>query len=154
MRNVCSRPSSSNHFHRSVPILTPSVFAPPKPFITRPDDRSSPTKSVALWEMHPEHRLSTPMGPASVSKCCTLACFPFLACIATNATIANMARPFFFGKFRIGASRLADLMALLILRLVLIPFAYSYTVSAHPPIISLILAVIALHFFHRNLFGV
>ena len=62
------RPSSSVHFHRSVPFITFRVMDPAKPLMATSDSTSSPTKLVATCDMQPEHRLSTPTRAESVSK--------------------------------------------------------------------------------------
>ena len=68
MSNECRRPRSSSQFHRIVPICTLTVLDPPKPLTTLLLGRSSPTKSPLTWDMHPVHRLLTPIISESVSK--------------------------------------------------------------------------------------
>ena len=62
------RPSSSVHFHRSIPFITFRVMDPAKPLMATSDSTSSPMKSVATCDMQPEHRLSTLTRAESLSK--------------------------------------------------------------------------------------
>jgi hypothetical protein len=83
IRNVCVVPLSSSHSHRSVPIETLTVLDPANPFMVCVVGFNRPTKSDLMWDMHHEHRLSTPIHCVSVSNGVTLSdCFTF-ACIAT-----------------------------------------------------------------------
>jgi hypothetical protein len=90
MRNLNSFPSSSSHFHEIVPIFIPVVLEPPKPFMARWDSTNGPSKSSIRLEIQPVHRLSTPIGTASVSNNTMVSAWleDPLACIA-RADIHN-----------------------------------------------------------------
>ena len=51
-----------------MPILIDYVFDPPNPFTILLLLRKGPTKSVDIWEKHPEAQLSIPIADESVSN--------------------------------------------------------------------------------------
>ena len=69
MANLWTLPLSSSQCHFSVACCTVKWRVSPNPLIILEQGRRSPTKSSGKCDMHPEHRLSIPTSPESVSHC-------------------------------------------------------------------------------------